>query len=151
MYDYMKSKNEYPPKTSVKKVFSNGNVDIAYEPSEYDKFTIRFTPALVGGNVEDFLDSLDEFQEESVDASDLRWKVEPAKSGRSTCKTCGHKIDKDLLRLGEPSFYEEHITYRWHHLACQMNQLRWIDLEELDGYSDLSVEQKAEVRNLKGI
>ena len=104
MLEYMQSKNAYPPKTSVKKVFANGNVDLAYEPSEYDKFTVRFTPALVGGNVEDFLDALGDSKEVSRD--DTPWRVEPAKSSRSTCKTCSQKIDKDSLRLGEPGWFE---------------------------------------------
>jgi hypothetical protein len=150
MYDYMQSKNMYPPKTSVKKIFSNGNVDLAYNPSEYDKFTIRLTPALVGGDVEDFLDSLDEFQEKQTAESDLIWKIEPAKSSRATCKTCGTKISKDTLRLGEPGLYEDHVTYRWHHLTCQTNLLRWMDPETLDGYSELTDTQKAQVQEFKG-
>jgi hypothetical protein len=148
MYEYMRSKNMYPPKTSVKKTFANGNVDLAYTPSDYDTFTIRFTPALVGGNVEDFLDTLDDFREDSPD--DTPWKVEPAKSSRSTCRTCGQKIDKDTLRLGEPSFFDDHVTYKWHHATCLTRQLRWLDLEALEGYSDLSDSKKGELQDLKG-
>jgi len=147
MFEYMQSKNAYPPKTSVKKVFANGNVDLAYEPSEYDKFTVRFTPALVGGNVEDFLDALGDSQEVSRD--DTPWMVEPAKSSRSTCKTCNQKIDKDSLRLGEPIWFEDHVTYHWHHLKCQTRQLRWMDLDNLEGFSVLSDAQKNELQKLK--
>ncbi|MHA2222523.1 MAG: hypothetical protein ACXAAO_10765, partial [Candidatus Thorarchaeota archaeon] len=64
MLDFMMTKKMFPPKTAVKKVFANGNVDIAYSPSDYDTFTIRFTPSLVGGNIEDFLSNLGEFVEE---------------------------------------------------------------------------------------
>lgn len=147
MYEYMRSKKSYPPKTSVKKVFSNGNVDLGYEPSEYDKFIIRFTPQLVGGDVEDFLDALDAYQE--VSTNDTPWKVEPAKSSRAICKTCNQKIDKDTLRLGEPTFFDEHVTYRWHHLSCQTFQLRWMDFQALEGYSDLTDAQKRELEDFK--
>lgn len=150
MYEYMRSKKKYPPKTSVKKVFSNGNVDLAYNPTDYDKFIIRLTPAMVGGNVEDFLDLLEEFKEDSTDDSEFSWRVEPAKSSRSTCRTCGQKIDQDTLRLGEPSFFDDQVTYRWHHLTCQTNQLRWLDLKTIDGYSELTREQKDKIQAMKG-
>ena len=151
MYEFMRSKKMYPPKTSLKKTFANGNVDLAYNPSDYDKFTIRFTPALVGGNVEDFLDTLDNFKEEDDDTSTpTPWKVEPAKSSRSTCKTCGNKIDQDTLRLGEPGMFDDHVTYKWHHLACMYRQLRWMDVESLDGYSSLSDAQQNELSAAKG-
>ncbi len=132
----------------MKKVFANGNVDLAYNPSDYDKFTIRLTPAIVGGNVEDFLDALDKFKEEAK-AADV-WKVEPAKSSRSTCKTCREKIEKDTLRLGEPGMFDDHVTYKWHHLSCMSHQLRWMDLDAFDGYSELSDEQKGQLQDLKG-
>jgi hypothetical protein len=147
MVEYMREKMAFPPNTSVKKILKNGNADIAYEPSDFDKFTIRFTPSLVGGNVEDFLNSLGDFEEK--DEADLTWKVEPAKSSRSTCKTCGEKIKKDELRLGEPGMFDDHVTYKWHHLSCLSRQLRWIDLDSLEGYSDLSDDQKSKLQDTK--
>jgi hypothetical protein len=150
MYEFMSSKNMYPPKTSFKKAFANGNVDLAYDPSDYDKFTIRMTPDIVGGNVEEFLDTLDSFKEETAESSGERWKVEPAKSSRSTCKTCGKKIEKEALRLGEPSMFDDHVTYKWHHLSCQSRQLRWMELDSFDGYSELTDEQKSQLQDLKG-
>lgn len=45
------------------------------------------------------------------------YRVEPAKSNRSTCQVCKKKIDAGHLRLG--SMLEETGTYtRWHHLEC---------------------------------
>lgn len=150
MCEFMRSKQMFPPNTSIKKTFANGNVDLAYDPSDFDKFTIRFTPILVGGNVEDFLNGLDNFKDDKGDDTDTPWKVEPAKSSRSTCKTCGEKIEKGVLRLGEPGMFEDHITYRWHHLSCQSRILRWIDLDSLDGYESLSDDQQSELQNAKG-
>lgn len=146
MLNFMRSKEMYPPKTSFKKSYTNGNVDLSYEPTEYDTFTIRLTPALVGGNVEDFLDNLSMFEEKETETT---WKVEPAKSSRATCRTCSNVISKGELRLGEPYMYEEHVTYRWHHISCQKNVLRIIDIESLDGYPDLTAAQKDILNNAK--
>jgi hypothetical protein len=46
------------------------------------------------------------------------YKIEPARSSRSKCKTCRRAIDKDTLRLGiliEGPFGQ---GYLWHHLKC---------------------------------
>lgn len=49
-------------------------------------------------------------------------KIEIAKSGRATCRTCRSAIAKDTLRLGEEvtnGFAEGgETTFRWHHLPC---------------------------------
>lgn len=48
--------------------------------------------------------------------------IEVAKSGRATCRGCGEKIAKDVVRYGEEvanTFAEEGGTsYRWLHLEC---------------------------------
>jgi hypothetical protein len=48
--------------------------------------------------------------------------IEVAKSGRSTCRGCRQKIEKDVLRFGEetPNMFSEEggTTYRWWHLEC---------------------------------
>jgi hypothetical protein len=143
MVKYMKDKGMHPPKTSIKKVYENGNVDLSYAPSEYDTFNLRFTSTLVDGDVEAFLDELEQFVE--TDKEDESWRIEAAKSGRSTCRTCGEKIPKDSLRLGEPDFYEDHLSYRWHHLGCVVQFLEGIDPSSLSGYEDLSESQRVEL------
>ena len=48
-------------------------------------------------------------------------RIEVAASGRATCKTCGERIDKATLRLGEEyasQFGEGGVAVRWHHLGC---------------------------------
>lgn len=144
--DYMRTKKMYPPNTIIKNVYSNGNVDLDFTPSEYDSFVIRFTPELVRSNVEDFLYALEDFKEESLDSSDERWKIETAKSGRSSCRTCEKPIAKNELRLGEPTLYEGHVSYRWHHLRCQSRILDGVDLKTLNGYDELTEDQREELR-----
>jgi poly [ADP-ribose] polymerase len=48
-------------------------------------------------------------------------KIEAAKSGRASCRTCREPIAKGELRFGEEvpnMFAEGEPTYQWHHLAC---------------------------------
>ena len=150
MLEYMKEKGVFPPEVSIKKIFKNGSVDLAYLPTNYDKFTLRFTPAVVGKNVEEFLEDLGQFQEDEQGADiapskDL-WKVELAASGRAKCRTCGQAIAKDLIRLGEPGMYQDHVTYKWHHLDCAGKRISWHPLEKLIGYSELSQSDKDELK-----
>ena len=146
MVTYMKEKEMYPPKTNIKKIYENGNVDLAYAPSEYDTFNLRFTPLLVNVNVEEFLDDLKQFIE--TDKEGEPWRIEAAKSGRSTCRTCGEKIPKDSLRLGEPDFYEDHLSYRWHHLRCAVQLLEGTEPSSLSGYDELTDSQVEELEAL---
>ena len=146
MLDYMRSKKMYPPNTKIKKIYSNGNVDLDFSPSEYDSFVIRLSPELVRGNVEDFLYGLDNFREDTHEETEERWKIETAKSGRASCRTCGKLIAIGDLRLGEPSVYEGHVSYRWHHLKCQARILDGVDLKTLEGYDELSTDQKDAVQ-----
>jgi ferredoxin len=48
--------------------------------------------------------------------------IETAKTGRSGCRTCGHKIEKGLVRFGEEvanAFDPDGgTTHHWHHLLC---------------------------------
>ena len=61
--------------------------------------------------------------------------IEPAKSGRASCRTCREPIAKGELRLGEevPNTFSDsgEATHVWHHLACAAVGV--ID-EELDGH-----------------
>jgi len=49
---------------------------------------------------------------------EMRWRVEYAKSSRATCRKCNKIIDKNTLRIGEPSYYQEHLSYKWYHEDC---------------------------------
>lgn len=145
MLRYMRNRGEYPPFTEISKVFSNGNVDLLYHPTGYDKFTLRLTPDLVGEDVEMFLSQLSEPESEEMEPP---WMIEPAKSSRARCRSCGKKISKGELRLGQPSIYEGHVTYRWHHLQCGAYKIKGMRPSELKGYDNLTDEQKNEFQKI---
>ncbi len=142
---YMRSRGSYPPGVDKKKEYSNGNVDLEYAASDYDKFTIKLTSKTVGGNVLDFLDTLETAGRRKFNPTD-NWRIETAKSGRASCRTCGAKIDKDTLRFGEPTYFQDHLTWKWHHFECMEEDLWGIPEEKLEGFSDLSDEEKATVK-----
>lgn len=144
LLEYIKTKKMWPPHFQIKEVFDNGNVDILYAPTVFDKFTLKLTEYQVEGNVPRFLHSLKEF------AQEILWKVEPAKSGRSTCRTCYSSIAKGELRIGEPSFFQEHLSYNWHHVRCIKSAITDVTPEQLEGYSDLSLNEKEELDALLG-
>lgn len=146
MLDFMRTHKMYPPKTKMKKSYANGNVDLDYLPTDYDSFTIRLTQEMVGGDVEDFLYDLKPFKEEETEDAEV-WKVEPAKSSRATCRTCSQTIQKGELRLGEPSLFDGHVSYRWHHLKCASNLIKGTQLDTLQGYEDLTKQQKDELKH----
>ncbi len=144
--DFMRTSKMYPPNTEIKKSYANGTVDLDYSPTDYDSFTIRLTPEIVGGDVEDFLYELEPFKEEEKEDPEA-WKVEPAKSSRATCKTCSQTILKGELRLGEPSLFEGHVSYRWHHLRCAARLIKEVQLNTLLGYEELTEEQKGQLKH----
>lgn len=82
-------------------------------------------------------------KETRVDESEITddWCVEAAKSGRAKCRTCSEKIAAGDLRLGEKTEYEGHVSYRWHHLECAIEQI--CDLARIKGYAELTQEQRA--------
>ena len=64
--------------------------------------------------------------------------IEPASSGRSTCRGCGRKIAKEELRLGErlPNpFADEGEMTLWFHLVCGAYKRPEPLLEALDGHT----------------
>jgi hypothetical protein len=46
------------------------------------------------------------------------FSVEPAKSGRATCKGCMQKIAKDTLRVGKEYDTGQYQGVAWKHLTC---------------------------------
>ncbi len=147
MLFFMRETGRYPPNTEFKKSYKNGSVDLTYSPSDYDIFTIKMTPQAVGQDVEDFLATLDPPSRTGyVPQED--WLIEPAKSSRSTCRSCYERIDKGVLRAGEPSFFQDHLTYKWHHITCISDKIWGIPRERLKGFDDLEVEHQQEVQAL---
>lgn len=78
------------------------------------------------------------------------YKIEPAKSDRSTCKlrSCSQKIEKGEIRIGT-CFVVKDTDYeqtKWHHLNCFYLPKRFDSaeefFEELEGIDDLSAEER---------
>ena len=109
------------------------------------QFTIRLTPTLVGGDVEELLDTLTKGGQLPFVPTDS-WKIEPAKSSRSKCNTCGTGIAQGALRVGEPSFFQDHKSFKWHHFECIADHIWKIPEEMLEGYSELDSSVKEVVR-----
>lgn len=145
VFTFMKKNNQYPPGAKYKKSYKNNNVDVSFDISEYDKFTLRFTPELVGDDPEMFLMNLGTAAKRKFIPKD-NWKIEAAKSSRAKCQTCGNNIEKDALRVGEPTYYMDHLNYRWHHFECISDDIWGIPKENLLGFEGLSSEQKDKVK-----
>ncbi|MFW9888127.1 MAG: PARP-type zinc finger-containing protein [Candidatus Thorarchaeota archaeon] len=145
LLDFMRKRGTFAPGTSIKKTYNNRNVDIQYIGSDYDKFILRFTPAIVGGDPEEFLMTLGEPGRLKFNPEDA-WKIEPATSGRASCKTCNGTIPKGSLRIGEPTYFQDHLNYKWHHFDCISDDIWGIPEEKLSGYASLSAEHKTTVK-----
>lgn len=64
--------------------------------------------------------------------------IEPAKSGRASCRTCRQPIAKGELRLGVEvpnAFSEGELTYQWHHLLCGAKKQQAALKEALAAYA----------------
>jgi len=68
--------------------------------------------------------------------------IEGARSGRSGCKTCRRKIEKDTLRLGILIEGPYGTGYMWHHLKCSARRHfdRLEEAYELEAWKEAKVE-----------
>ncbi len=119
--------------------------------SDYVSFNIVIEPNdLEVEDVSEFITGLpiENLKEEKISGSGSSssdsWKVEIAKSSRAACRTCSQKIMKDEIRIGEPSYFQEHLSYKWHHLNCIRN---FNENNSLTGLNDLSSEQQESIKN----
>ncbi|KAG8183478.1 hypothetical protein JTE90_001045 [Oedothorax gibbosus] len=87
------------------------------------------------------------------------FSVEYAKSARSTCRGCGEKILKGVVRISKLDVYNsERKKYgpspMWHHIDCFVNakeELQYNDsAEKLPGFNTLKDEDKNELREKIG-
>ncbi len=85
--------------------------------------------------------------------SELEHIIQPAKSGRASCKTCRKKIDKGVLRFGEAfvnTFSDSgRVSHRWHHMECaakKHGKLLGPTLEKYEG--DVPVANEEELKKL---
>ncbi len=77
----------------------------------------------------------------------MKHRIELSLSGRASCRSCGTKIAKGILRLGEayPSeFSSDGFAIRWHHLECAAKKIPAVLREALKSY-DGEVPERAEL------
>lgn len=139
MLQKMKQTGKMISGVSVKKEYSNGNVVLLFVAS--DKFTLKIKKTMTKSPPIDFIESLGQASKKKFNPSD-EWKAERAKSGRAACRTCGAKISKDDVRIGEPSYFDDHKSYKWHHLRCIKDEIWGIPENMLEGYSTLDSDAK---------
>lgn len=126
-----------------KSISKNGIVKYEMIFSDYVSFNISIKPIQLGvDDVSLFIIQLPIEETKtyrrglgSTSDNGESWKIEYAKSSRAVCKTCNEKIMKKEVRLGQPSYYQEHLTYKWHHLKCNKlfnSKFNLVGLEDLD-------------------
>ncbi|MBY9000361.1 MAG: hypothetical protein KGD64_05570 [Candidatus Heimdallarchaeota archaeon] len=94
---------------------------LALYVGNYDVFHLKITVDYLNGkNPKEVLDPIIAKGPKSIFIAkkEERWKVEYAKSGQAECRKCETKIEKNAVRLGEPSYYQEHLTFKWFHENC---------------------------------
>lgn len=126
-----------------------GNVKYEIKFSQYDSFNFTFTPEIFDTeDVSLYINNipLDPEDLDKPTEGETPWKVEYAKSSRAKCRTCSEKIEKGDLRIGEPSFYDGHVSYRWHHKHCILD----LKGKLIDGIENLDEKEKTVILNLQG-
>jgi nitrous oxide reductase len=146
---YILAKDTLPPKVKVEKELQQDKpAQLAFMMTNYDTFHLKITSEMLDG-----LNPFEKIQEiignetEKLTLYDRedKWKIEYAKSSRSTCKSCSMKIEKGTVRLGEPYYFEEHLNYRWNHEKCVF----WSRLEK-EQLEDLEKLEKEDKKRIEG-
>ncbi|OLS27409.1 MAG: hypothetical protein HeimC3_04080 [Candidatus Heimdallarchaeota archaeon LC_3] len=75
----------------------------------------------------------------------MSYKIEYAKSSRSTCKLCNEKIMKEEIRVGVPGYFQQYLTYKWQHSKCTTFGAAVPNPEDLEGYNDLNEKDKEKI------
>lgn len=83
-----------------------------------------------------------------MDAQNLPYVAEYAKSGRASCKLCKNKIDKDELRLGAmvQSAFHDGKQPQWYHEKCFFQKLRPTTEGDIAHFEGLRYEDQQKVR-----
>jgi hypothetical protein len=121
-------------------------VVLTYAPNRFDTFPLKLGKS-VGPDPKAFVAGLRAAPRQAptkADEDKAPWRVEVSPSARATCSTCREKILKGDVRLGSPYTYEDHPSWRWHHLAC--GAARLTTAEKLLGFADLDTSTTNAVR-----
>lgn len=83
-----------------------------------------------------------------MDAHNLPFVSEYAKSGRASCKLCKDKIDKDELRLGAmvQSAFHDGKQAQWYHERCFFGKQRPTTEGDVAGFESLRFEDQKRIR-----
>ncbi len=142
--NYILQTNNMPRHITLKKdMKDNKPVELLFTLSVYDQFHLKLTPEQLKTDnpkelIEEIIKNTDFGKEEEEE--EHKWKVEYAKSSRSTCKKCGEKIEKGVVRIGKPNLFQEHLNYQWHHVEC----IYWPSVfrSSFDDMSEINVEDR---------
>ncbi|KAJ4726847.1 Poly [ADP-ribose] polymerase [Melia azedarach] len=77
------------------------------------------------------------------------WKVEYAKSARSSCRTCKNQIEKEALRLGKmvQSSQFDGFMPMWNHANCVLKKAKQIkSIDDVEGIESLRWEDQQKIR-----
>ncbi|XP_062080552.1 poly [ADP-ribose] polymerase 1 [Humulus lupulus] len=77
------------------------------------------------------------------------WKVEYAKSSRSSCKTCKSTIGKEVLRLGKmvQAHQFDGLMPMWNHASCVLKKAKQIkSVDDVEGIEQLRWEDQQKLR-----
>lgn len=87
-----------------------------------------------------------------MDAQNLPYVAEYAKSGRASCKLCKNKIDKDELRMGAmvQSAFHDGKQAQWYHEKCFFQKLRPTTEGDIAHFEGLRYEDQQNVREKIG-
>jgi hypothetical protein len=138
-----------PPKVKVEKELQEDKpAQLVFMLSNYDIFHLKITSAMLDNlNPFDKVQEIigNETQKLTLYDRDDKWKIEYAKSSRATCKSCGLKIEKGTVRLGEPYYFDQYLNYKWHHEKC----IFWsrLEIEQLDDLEQLEKEDKKRIES----
>ncbi|MHA1167522.1 MAG: PARP-type zinc finger-containing protein [Candidatus Hodarchaeales archaeon] len=118
LHDFAVKYGKWPSTAKMDAINSDNTVSVSFKPSKDLNLKLLLTEKHET-DIEGFVNSLKSFDEVVREAeSKMIWKIEHAKSSRASCRECGEKIVKGELRIGEPSMYMEHLSYKWFHVDC---------------------------------
>jgi hypothetical protein len=150
---YILKNNNLPPNVLIEGELKYMKpVSLAFSVTSYDIFHLKIDADLLKGrNPKEKLEQIMKEKNRNLfyKKKEMRWRVEYAKSSRATCRKCKNKIEKDFLRFGEPSYYQEHLSYRWYHEDCvdlsKFKEDMLIGLVEIKQHDRRRIEKKLKI------
>lgn len=146
---FILARDTLPPKVKVEKELQEDKpAQLAFMLSNYDIFHLKISSTMLDGlnpfeRIQDIIGN--ETQKLTLYDREDKWKIEYAKSSRATCKSCGLKIEKGTVRIGEPYYFDQYLNYRWHHEKC----IFWsrLEIKQLENLEQLEKEDKKRIES----